>query len=640
MFRYFNNLSAFRVLFWCLLAVSAGIYFSLPPEPPPDDAATLRQKTVDSLLEGADSFSHFLSAQESLAVSLAIRFEALGHDQRDEGNLNKLLARALDSSPNYVVGLGFALPGQDGSANRLAFRSKSPKIPTGNSHPGSEVGDYPGSPSAREINLERRVKWTMQFSPQDEDPPEFYAILYVSVKCPEDPNPCGDVVVASDLGGLRTVLAKMRRAGATNPLCVSPDKDVVWLDDNGVLRHDGDARHRPGDAVARAKAIVRNAENTEEFLQADVISSGWKLMLDNPAWHPGRRRVSTSLPLFGLLVAAAALLLEGALSAVRGKTLGAGTSVRRLRKRDTAGGRRRFEKIRRFLFQYRISNPDQARIESELRVAREIQFTLVPIAFPAYSQWREFDLHAVLHPAKEVAGDYYDFFMPTTDRLVVTVGDVSGKGFPAALYMAVCRTAFRALASQAAGPGQLLSRLNDMLVRDNNSGLYVTIVCLFVDLSTGKCEYSIAGHPAPLLYRADSNDVECIDAPRETIIGMKAGVDYPTGELRLGRGDTILLYSDGVSEARNGDGDELEYDGLREHFLKAVGTPRCRTLIEKLDISIGDFVGDGDQTDDVTMLALRYWGPGGQMMAAGHEASSRQGKRSETTSVVSSQPKK
>ncbi len=265
------------------------------------------------------------------------------------------------------------------------------------------------------------------------------------------------------------------------------------------------------------------------------------------------------------------------------------------------------------LFRYRFTNPDQARIDSELRVARQIQFSLVPDTFPPYSEWREFDLHAVLSPAREIGGDYYDFFLLDSNRMVAAVGDVSGTGVPAALYMAVCRTAFRTLAREAANPGDLLTRLNDLLVRDHlSSGLYVTIVCFFIDLPTGRCEYALAGHPPPLLHRTNAGMAEYIDNPRDTFVGMKPGVTFPTGEVRMGRGDTLLLYTDGVSDARNAAGDELEYAGLLKRFLGLASLGNCRDLIERFEKSILEHAGTREYLDDVTLLAFRYWGPGGK----------------------------
>ncbi len=254
----------------------------------------------------------------------------------------------------------------------------------------------------------------------------------------------------------------------------------------------------------------------------------------------------------------------------------------------------------------------QKQVESELRVSRQIQFSLVPVRFPSYSEWREFDLYAFLAPAREVGGDYYDFFMRDANRIIFAVGDVSGKGIPAAMYMAVARTAFRALARSTQDPGELLTRLNDMLIRDNRDIMYITMTCFFVDLPSGRCQYSLAGHPPPLLLRRGEEEAQFIDAPRETFVGLKPRIAYPVGALDLSPGDTLLLYSDGVPDSRNGDGEELGYTRLKERFSANAKARSCKTLVSNLELLVKEFAGRHEQIDDITLLGFRYWGPGGQ----------------------------
>lgn len=271
------------------------------------------------------------------------------------------------------------------------------------------------------------------------------------------------------------------------------------------------------------------------------------------------------------------------------------------------------------LFKYRLTNPDKERLDSELRVARDILFSLVPRGFPPYSAWREFDLHAHFSPAREIGGDYYDFFMLNPDTLVIAVGDVSGKGVPAALYMAVVRTAFRTLARRAVDPARLMRELNEMLVRDNHSGLYVTLCCFFISLADGEAEYAIAGHPAPMWHRSENagageGTTVIVDSPRGNFVGMKGGLSFPMGGMTLRKGDTLLLYTDGVSEARERrNGRELDYGGVQKIFTEACARATCREVIEAAADELARFAGGGEQIDDTTLLAFRYWGPGGQM---------------------------
>lgn len=617
MIRYLKNLSAFRVLFWFLFAVSAIAYLILLDRPPAG-APGGGQSAIKILLDGTDGFGNQLSGQEALAVAAAARFETLAGERPANTDLDRILERTLAAAPEYVLGLAVFLDGHGDRPNRFAYRSRSPLLPDERSFPANPKADAVRTPTAREVNMERLVGWSLRVSSGGEDVGGLYTLLTVSLRCPEHSAPCGQAMLAADSSWLANVLATMEAAGARHPLCVSPDDDILWLE-GGALRHDRMTGVR-ADVVRRAREYIDGGAHDDEFLKTDILGSGWRLLLANPVFAAGGEETSL-LPLLGIVLTGLILLLEGSLAAIRGGDAGEGNASSRraprravVRQRDRERERGFLAAARRLLFQYRIANPDQARIESELRVARDIQFSLLPLSFPAYSEWRDFDLHSVLHPAKVVAGDFYDFFMPTTDRLIITVGDVSGNGFPAALYMAACRTAFRALAAQSPTPGRLLSELNDMLVRDNSSsGLYVTNVCFFVDLSTGSCQYSIAGHPAPLWHRAGDGNAVYVDEPRGTLVGMKAGIEFPTGELRLGRGDTLLLYTDGVSEARDAGGRELSYDGLRKRFLDAVGEKQCRGLIEKMDLGLKGFTGAGEQDDDITLLSFRYWGPGGQM---------------------------
>lgn len=274
--------------------------------------------------------------------------------------------------------------------------------------------------------------------------------------------------------------------------------------------------------------------------------------------------------------------------------------------------RRLRQTLHNVAFKYRLANVEQDRIDSELRIAREIQFSLAPPSFPEYSEWREFDLHAYLSPVREVGGDFYDYCRLDANRLAIVVGDVSGKGVPASLYMAVCLTAMKTLIREAKSPGELLTRVNNILVRDSSANRYVTCAVFFIDMPTGRCEYALAGHPAPLRrHNADGTTV-AIDTPRSSFVGLKGGLSYPTGEALLLPGDTLLLYTDGVTEARNASGDELDVVGLTTLFDKAVTKTRCRDIVEALQNDIGVHIGPRKRDDDVTLMAFRYWGPGGK----------------------------
>ncbi len=162
-----------------------------------------------------------------------------------------------------------------------------------------------------------------------------------------------------------------------------------------------------------------------------------------------------------------------------------------------------------------------------------------------------------------------------------------------------------------------MRELNEMLVRDNRSGLYVTLNCFFINLPDGRAEYVIAGHPAPMWRRAAEEKTVVVDSPRDTFVGMQGGLDFPKGTLTLGKGDTLLLYTDGVTDAQDGkkgrEGRELDYDGLEAMFEAASGEASCAGAIRSMADALDRFTGGGEQTDDATLLAFRYWGAGGKM---------------------------
>ena len=187
------------------------------------------------------------------------------------------------------------------------------------------------------------------------------------------------------------------------------------------------------------------------------------------------------------------------------------------------------------------------RIESELQIAHEIQMSMVPKIFPPFPDRSEFDIFAALVPAKEVGGDLYDFFFIDDDHLCFAVGDVSGKGVPASLFMAVTKTLFRATAGNGGTPGEILARLNTEICRDNESCMFVTFFCGILNIRTGQVDYSNGGHNLPYYLRRDGV------SPLENFGGISLGLveqsPYASGRMVLRPGEALLLYTDGVTEA-------------------------------------------------------------------------------------------
>jgi sigma-B regulation protein RsbU (phosphoserine phosphatase) len=248
------------------------------------------------------------------------------------------------------------------------------------------------------------------------------------------------------------------------------------------------------------------------------------------------------------------------------------------------------------------------RIESELQIAHEIQMSMLPKIFPPFPDRSEFDIFANLVPAKEVGGDLYDFFFIDDDHLSFAVGDVSGKGVPASLFMAVTKTLFRATSANGGTPGEILARLNSEICRDNDSGMFVTFFCGILDIRTGQVDYSNAGHNLP--YRVYGDGVSALENFGGISLGLMDGSLYKSGRLMLRTGEALLLYTDGVTEAM--DPNRALYSEERlERFLGNKRSLAPRQIIGDLIGDVRHFAGAEPQSDDITVLALHYFGPQG-----------------------------
>jgi phosphoserine phosphatase RsbU/P len=245
------------------------------------------------------------------------------------------------------------------------------------------------------------------------------------------------------------------------------------------------------------------------------------------------------------------------------------------------------------------------RIESELQIAHEIQMSMVPKIFPPFPDRPEFDIFATLVPAKEVGGDLYDFFIIDDDHLCFAVGDVSGKGVPASLFMAVTKTLFRATAGNGGTPGEILARLNAELCRDNESCMFVTFFCAILNIRTGQVDYSNGGHNLP--YYLHHDGISPLENAGGRALGLAEQSPYASGRMVLGPGEGLLLYSDGVTEAMNSS-EALYSDQRLARFLASNRRSSPRQIIGDLVSDVRHFAGGAPQSDDITVLALHYLG--------------------------------
>jgi sigma-B regulation protein RsbU (phosphoserine phosphatase) len=284
--------------------------------------------------------------------------------------------------------------------------------------------------------------------------------------------------------------------------------------------------------------------------------------------------------------------------------------------------------LRDYIRDLTTATATKERMESELRIAHDIQMGILPKIFPPFPDRSEIDLFASLVPAREVGGDFYDFFLIGQDHFCFLVGDVSGKGVPAAFYMAVAKTLIKAVAESAgvdgerrrqdngegvrarrgADPGRILTRASNDLAQDNESCMFVTIFCAVLDLNTGELRYASAGHNPPVLARAGAAP-EYLATRREPVAGALEGVAYTTDTLTMAPGDLILLYTDGVTEAMNPAQALYGEPRLLETTAARSGA-EAQALCSGLSEDVRAFAAGAEQSDDITLLALRYRGPG------------------------------
>jgi sigma-B regulation protein RsbU (phosphoserine phosphatase) len=246
-------------------------------------------------------------------------------------------------------------------------------------------------------------------------------------------------------------------------------------------------------------------------------------------------------------------------------------------------------------------------IQQELSIAARIQQSLLPRNFPPFPDRHEFDLHAAMVPAKEVGGDLFDFFLLDRDHLGVVIGDVSGKGVPAALFMAVSRTLLRATALQRIRPGECLQYLNVTLANQNASSMFVTLFYGIFDIRTGELSYSIGGHNPPYIVASNGAARQLPISNSGTIVGLIEAATFETQTCKIAPGESIVLYTDGVTEAMDRAEEFFGEDRLEKFFAERPGADAGR-LVSELHAVVQEFAGTMPQADDITVVTLRYLG--------------------------------
>lgn len=257
------------------------------------------------------------------------------------------------------------------------------------------------------------------------------------------------------------------------------------------------------------------------------------------------------------------------------------------------------------------ANLEKASIEGELRVASAIQMSMIPKSYPAFPGRNELDVYGLILPAKSVGGDLFDYLI-RDDKFYFCIGDVSGKGIPASLFMAVVRALFRNMCSETDDPAHLLSRVNDLVAEGNDMNMFCTLFLGILDLKTGQLDYCNAGHNAPVIRRKDGAKVNVhFTTPHTNLaLGIMGGFPYQAEQTTLAPGEAIFLYTDGVTEAENVRhelfGEEATLQALQSVRTSAHLSPK--DFVQGVLAQIKQHAGQYEQSDDITMLVVEYVG--------------------------------
>lgn len=249
---------------------------------------------------------------------------------------------------------------------------------------------------------------------------------------------------------------------------------------------------------------------------------------------------------------------------------------------------------------------EKERIGAELDVATHIQASMLPCIFPPFPERTEFDLSASMRPAKEVGGDFYDFFLVDEDHLAVVIADVSGKGVPAALFMVIAKTLIKDQAQTGKSAAEVFDEVNEQLCESNDEGLFVTAWLGILEISTGHMEFANAGHNPPAICTCEGEFTYLKMRPGFVLAGME-GMHYRTGTFDFQPGDTLYLYTDGVTEATDLK-EELYGEERLKNILDENKQAAPAELIKSVKEDVDAFAGEAPQFDDITMLALKVWG--------------------------------
>ena len=263
------------------------------------------------------------------------------------------------------------------------------------------------------------------------------------------------------------------------------------------------------------------------------------------------------------------------------------------------------EDLKRYMINLMNESRQKERIESELNIATHIQASMLPCIFPPFPDRPEFDIYAEMTPAREVGGDFYDFFMPDEAHIALVAADVSGKGVPAALFMVIGKTLLKDYSGFEETPADVFMKVNDILCESNTEELFITAFEGILDLRTGEMQFANAGHEKPIIYHKDENKWEVYQTRPGFVLAGMEGMKYRPGTLTLKEGDRIVLYTDGIPEAVNKKEEQYGMERFVESLYRYVDKD-CEQMIKAVKADLEEYTEGTEQFDDITILSLEY----------------------------------
>ena len=265
--------------------------------------------------------------------------------------------------------------------------------------------------------------------------------------------------------------------------------------------------------------------------------------------------------------------------------------------------------VAEYMTNLKAATAEKERIGTELALATRLQAAFIPSIFPPFPDRSEFDIYASMVPAREVGGDFYDFYLIDEDHICMTIADVSGKGIPAALFMMVSKIILQSCAMLGQSAAEILTKTNEAICSNNKENMFVTVWLGILEISTGKLTCANAGHEYPALMR-NGGSFELYRDRHGLVIGAMDGMKYKEYELMLSPGDKLFIYTDGLPEATNANNDMFGAERMLEALNeRKTGSPT--DILKTVRAHVDAFVGDAEQFDDLTMLCIEYKGKQG-----------------------------